>query len=156
MKKFLLSTTALLLASISIGAGFARSSSAHDIKLQSARVRHVESTDPVKYPWGSIRWLMNSEIDPDAEQTFGIVEIKAGERNTLHMHPNSDELLYVLSGSCDHVVGDRTVHLHTGDLLRVPRNTKHQALVTGHEPLRAVISYSTPRRQVVNLGDKKE
>ena len=120
------------------------------------QVQHLDQEQEVKYPWGSLRWLMSGKIDPDAKQTFGIVEIKAGQRNFLHSHPNSEELLYVLSGSCEHIVGDQKVVLHPGDLVRIPRNTDHQAIVLGDGPLRAVISYSTPDRQIVNVGPTKE
>jgi len=119
-------------------------------------VRHFDSMQEVKYPWGWIRWLMNSKLDPRAAQTFGIVEIKGGGRNTLHKHPNCEELLYVLSGTATHVIGDRKVSIKKGDLIRVPRDTPHMAIVTSSEPLRAVISYSSGDRQVVDLGPGKE
>ena len=38
-----------------------------------------------------------------------IVEIYAGQNNTLHMHRNCEEILEVLSGSCEHRVGDKKV-----------------------------------------------
>ena len=119
-------------------------------------LHHFDQVEEVAYPFGWIRWLMSRELDGEAEQTFGIVEINAHQKNALHLHPNCEELLYVLSGSCEHVVGDRTVVLHPGDLLRVPRAVPHQAIVLGNEPLRAVISYSSPDRQVVTLGETEE
>lgn len=119
-------------------------------------VQHFGSEEVVKYPWGEIRWLMNSKIDHGAAQTFGIVQINKGQHNALHAHPNSEELLYVLSGSCEHVVGNKRVTLHPGDLVRVPAGVPHQAFVTGNEPLRAVISYSSPDRKVVNYGKTRE
>jgi mannose-6-phosphate isomerase-like protein (cupin superfamily) len=121
-----------------------------------APVQHFDTMSQVNYPWGWIRWMMNSKLDPGAAQTFGIVEIKAGARNTLHKHPNCEELLYVLSGSCTHIIGDKKVVIKRGDLIRVPPNTPHQAIVIGNEPLRAVISYSSGDRQVVDLGPGKE
>jgi mannose-6-phosphate isomerase-like protein (cupin superfamily) len=115
-------------------------------------VQHFDKEAEVKYPWGAIRWMMDSKIDRDAAQTFGIVQINAGQRNTLHSHPNCEEILYVLSGSCEHIVGNKKVVLHAGDLIRVPVGVPHQAIVTGNEPLRAVISYSSGDRKVVNYG----
>jgi len=115
-------------------------------------VQHFDKEVEVKYPWGAIRWMMDSKIDRDAAQTFGIVQINAGQRNALHSHPNCEEILYVLSGSCEHVVGNKKFVLHPGDLIRVPVGVPHQAIVTGNEPLRAVISYSSADRKVVNYG----
>lgn len=101
------------------------------------------------FPWGRLRWLMSARIDPGAAQTFGIAEIYPGRRNPLHSHPNCEELLYVLSGSCEHVLGQERVVLQAGDLLRIPLGTPHQAIVLGDEPMRAVISFSSPDRQTI-------
>lgn len=119
-------------------------------------VQHFDQEEEIKYPWGALRWLMSSKLDKHALQTFGVVEIKAGQHNALHMHPNCEELLYVLSGSCEHVIGNKRVTLHPGDLIRVPIGVPHQAFVIGNEPLRAVISYSSPDRKVINYGKTEE
>jgi len=141
--------TAALLACIAMTGRPARSEA-------PAAVQHFDSIQEAKYPWGWIRWMMNSKIDPGAAQTFGIVEINGKARNTLHKHPNCEELLYVLSGSATHIIGDKKVSIKKGDLIRVPPNTPHQAIVTSSEPLRAVISYSSGDRQVIDLGPGKE
>jgi quercetin dioxygenase-like cupin family protein len=125
-------------------------------KIMEISVQHFDKVEQVKYPWGWIRWLMNSKLDPGAAQTFGVVEIAAGQRNSLHMHPNCEELLYVLSGSCKHRIGDKSVVLKPGDIARIPAGVAHQAIVLGNEPMRAVISYSSGDRQVVDLGPGKE
>ena len=139
------------LASAGCGVGRGQTPKIMDISLQ-----HYDRAEEVKYPWGWIRWLMSSKLDSGAAQTFGIVEIRAGQKNSLHMHPNCEELLYVLSGSCDHRVGDKKVVLKAGDLVRIPSRTPHQATVLGNEPLRAVISYSSGDRQVVDLDPGRE
>lgn len=124
--------------------------------LPEGSVFHLDQVKSEPYGFGSIQWLMSRALDPGAEQTFGIVEIQPHQKNALHMHPNCEELLYVLSGSCEHIVGGRKVVLHPGDLLRVPRGVKHQAIVLGDQPLRAVISYSSPDRQVVNFAENNQ
>jgi mannose-6-phosphate isomerase-like protein (cupin superfamily) len=124
--------------------------------VATAAVQHVDQISVEKYPWGEIRWMMNSRIDAGSAQTFGIVQINAGQKNAPHSHPNCEEILYVLSGSCEHVIGDKKVTLHAGDLIRVPVGVRHQATVLGNQPLRAVISYSSGDRQVTNYGPAKE
>jgi mannose-6-phosphate isomerase-like protein (cupin superfamily) len=122
----------------------------------AATVQHFDTIQETKYPWGWIRWMMNGKMEPGAAQTFGIVEINGKGRNTLHKHPNCEELLYVLSGTATHIIGDQKVSIKKGDLIRVPPNTPHMAIVTSAEPLRAVISYSSGDRQVIDLGPGKE
>jgi mannose-6-phosphate isomerase-like protein (cupin superfamily) len=99
---------------------------------------------------------MNGKIDPEASQTLGIVQINPGQRNPLHMHPNCEELLYVISGSAENIIGNKKFTIGPGDLVRIPKGVPHQAITIGSKPFRAVISYSSNDRQVVNLGPDKE
>jgi mannose-6-phosphate isomerase-like protein (cupin superfamily) len=99
------------------------------------------------FPWGEIRWIWNSKIDQNAEQTLGHVTILPGKKNTFHAHPNCEELLYVLEGECDHWIDDEKYHLKPGMTINIPRDSEHYAITTSKEPLRALIFYSTPDRE---------
>ncbi|MGP4041081.1 cupin domain-containing protein [Gracilibacillus sp. D59] len=101
--------------------------------------------------WGKIQWLCDQTIDPDAEMTFGMVYVKAGESNTKHFHPNCEELIFVLSGECDHSLGDEMHHLKPGMMLRIPANVVHQATTTTWEPCRMIIVYSSSDRQTITV-----
>ncbi len=101
-----------------------------------------------EFPWGWIRWLINAQVDPDAEMTFGVVYIKPQQTNPLHLHPNSAEYLHVLEGSCEHRVGDQWVTVKAGDTIRIPQGVKHMAR-TKAESCRAVIVYNTGKREMV-------
>jgi quercetin dioxygenase-like cupin family protein len=110
----------------------------------------LQSFDKVEvqeYDWGWIRWLMNAQLDPQAQMTFGIVQLNAGELNPVHRHPNCEEVLYVLKGRCEHRLGKQTVVLKPGDVLRIPQGVPHAAKVIGDEPMQAVIVYNTGARQ---------
>jgi quercetin dioxygenase-like cupin family protein len=103
--------------------------------------------------WGEVKWLVNAELNSGAEQTFGLVTILPGRQNPLHMHPNCEEILYVLSGECDHRLGPDTVHLAPGEVIRIPREVPHFALCTSDAPMVAVISFSSGERQAVFLSE---
>ncbi len=116
----------------------------------AALARMVQSFDKVEkqeHPWGWIRWLMNSKLDPKSEMTFGLVKIEAGQRNPLHVHPNCEELLYVLSGSCEHRLGKTTCVLKEGVVIRIPAGVPHFARTFDKEAMTAVIVYSSGDRQ---------
>ena len=133
-------------AGILIGQGTQKTAPRRDVGIA---VQHLDAIKADQQPWGTLRWMMNSQIDPQARQTFGVAELRAGQRNPRHFHPNCEELLYVISGSCEHVVGARKVTLNAGDLIRIPRGVPHQAVVLGNEPVRCVVSYDSPDRQMV-------
>jgi len=108
----------------------------------------------VKYPWGWLRWLMNDQIDPQAELTLGLAYVEANTANQLHIHPNSAEVLHVLSGSCEHRRGEKWIKLATGDTLRIPKNTPHMAR-TQNQPLLALLTYDTGKRIMVPVNEPK-
>lgn len=114
-------------------------------------VRSVKDDEGVTTSWGHLSWLVGEEEMPGAEQTFGVVTIQPEQRNPLHLHPNCEELLYVVSGECDHRLGEDMYHLTPGSVIRIPRGVPHWAKCTSDEPLVAVISFSAPDRRAESL-----
>ena len=149
---FSASMTILLLALAF--AGFARAEEKKpckvpriDAKALSMLVQSIDKVEKKEFSWGWICWLMNDKLDPNAKMTFGIVQLNAGQTNPLHVHANCEEHLYVLSGSCEHRIGNKTVVLKAGDVIRIPRGVAHKATTFAKQPMRAVIVYSSGSRQ---------
>lgn len=144
-----------LLAAVGVGAaGFAASDGRQpadvpeiDAKALATLVQSLDKVQQEKHPWGWIRWLMNSKLDPQSAMTFGIVQVNAGQTNPRHIHPNCEELLYVLSGSCEHVLGKQTCVLKAGDVIRIPAGVPHFARTFDKQAMKAVIVYSSGDRQ---------
>src|SRR5262249_10250093 len=90
------------------------------------RVHNVDQVPEEKAPWGSLRWLTSGKMDPGSGVTMGVVVLNVGQSNPLHVHTNSDEVVYVLSGKCEQKMGDETVILKPGDTLRIPVGVPHQ------------------------------
>jgi quercetin dioxygenase-like cupin family protein len=128
-----------------------------EVRPLADRVQNYDRVNEEKSSWGSLRWLMNSKLDPGSGITLGVVELFAGESNPLHVHSNSDEVIYMLSGMGEHRVGRQTVILKAGDTLRIPAGTPHTAKALGKEPMRSVVVYNTGERQftVVNENGAK-
>jgi len=117
--------------------------------MNKATITNVREVETIDFPWGAIKWLCNDKIDDEAEQTLGVVYINPGQRNGTHSHPNCEELLYVISGQCEHSLGDEMYELKAGMMIRIPRNVKHYAVNTGWEPVMMLISYSSADRQTI-------
>ncbi len=122
--------------------------------MASNPVVRAGDVEAESFPWGGIKWLMGQNLDPDAQQTFGMVFIDAGQQNPPHYHPNCEEILLVLSGTCEHTFDDQRFQLEPGDVIRVPAGVKHHAINSGWEPLRAIISFSAGDRQTVFLDQE--
>ena len=116
-------------------------------------VVRVRRGDATAFAWGSIQWLVNEQLAPRAELTFGYVEIDPGCKNPRHLHPNCDEVLFVLEGRLEHSVGDDVVELGPGTALLIPKDVVHDARNPGDVPARVVVAYSSGDRQTVMLED---
>lgn len=112
-------------------------------------VADAKTQPKVDFDWGEITWLVTGADMPGAEMTFGVVTVQPGQRNPLHSHPNCEEILYVVSGSCDHLLDGETHRLEAGQAIRIPRGRRHWAKCLGDAPLFAVIAFSSPDRQIV-------
>ncbi len=115
--------------------------------IEDGLVGSVTAKNTEELSWGRLCWLVGAEQMPGAEQTFGVVSIYPGYRNPLHSHPNCEELLYVVSGECEHKLGEDTLQLKPGSVIRIPRGVEHWARCTSSEPMVAVISFSSPERR---------
>ena len=109
--------------------------------------------DIVPTSWGELNWKIAGENFPGSEMTFGTCLINPGERNQLHSHPDCEEILYVVSGRCEHKLGDEIHRMESGDAIRIPRNVRHWARSLGPEPLFALIVFSSGTRTAVSHED---
>ncbi len=116
------------------------------IKLQNLADATTET-----FPWGTLRWLMNDQLEAGAAQTFGFCRIEPHQSNPLHLHPNCEEILHVISGTCEHILGDESVPMEAGDTIRIPANVAHCARNRSDEPLEAFIIFSSGDRQTTFL-----
>jgi len=83
--------------------------------------------------------------------TLGRVSIKTGASNPLHAHPNCTEVLILLEGRIEHVVGNESLTLEAGDVLAVPAGVAHRAQSIGEVDADMIVAYTSGRRGYVAL-----
>ena len=77
----------------------------------------------------------------------GILVLGPGEgTGGLHAsdHPESDQVVYVISGHGEATVRDQTAPLAPGDVLIIDAGDPHELRCTGDEPLRTLNVYAPP------------
>ena len=95
------------------------------------------------FEWGSIKWLVSPDTQGEAGLTFGEVVLLPGKGHDRHNHPESEEVLYVLSGDGEQTVDDgEPFAVKAGDAIYVPTGVFHSTLNTGWEPLRLLALYN--------------
>jgi len=77
----------------------------------------------------------------------GITVFEPGEASSYHVHPESEEVNLVLSGSGVMVSEDESVEFTTGDAMWMPKGVHHQHKNTGTEPLKLFWAY-TPQAEL--------
>lgn len=95
------------------------------------------------FDWGIIKWFVSPGSTPGAAITFGEVVLLPGKGHDRHNHPESEEILYVLSGSGEQTVADgEPFAVGPGATIYIPTAVYHSTVNTGWEPLRLLALYN--------------
>jgi oxalate decarboxylase/phosphoglucose isomerase-like protein (cupin superfamily) len=121
----------------------------------------VQAVDPNAIPtqtfdWGAIKWFVTPELTDGAGVTFGEVVLQPGRGHDRHNHPESEEILYVLSGEGEQMLDDREAFaVKPGDTIYVPTGVFHSTRNTGWEPMRLLALYNPggPEKVLEGLPD---
>jgi mannose-6-phosphate isomerase-like protein (cupin superfamily) len=62
-----------------------------------------------------------------------------------HMHPNTNEIQYILEGTGTIWLGDKEVQVKPGDLVVIPRGTPHGGTKPDGRPLKAIAIKTPPQ-----------
>ncbi len=91
--------------------------------------------------------------------TFGEVVLLPGQGHSRHNHPDSEEILYVLSGEGEQMIGDgEPFRVSAGDTIYVPTGAFHSTLNTGWQTMRLLAIYNPggPEKALEALPDFRE
>jgi len=98
--------------------------------------------------WGSLTWMANAELLGAEALTLGRVVIKKGCHNPKHIHPDSEEVLYLLEGELEHFIGGEVLTVKKGGTIIIPAGIPHNAISTGETDADMIVAYPTGTRQI--------
>lgn len=98
-------------------------------------------------PWGSLTWFANGKLGGAQGSTVGQCVIFPGCANTLHSHPNCEEVLHLIQGRILHSFNGEEAPMEPGDTIVIPAGVLHNAKNLGDEEAVMIISYSSPERR---------
>ena len=88
--------------------------------------------------WGSFNWISRPG-DTGAEQlVVTSVDILPGQGHDFHRHPDQEEVIYVVEGTCEQWLEKEKRILGPGDAIFVPKNTVHASFNTTGSNLKAL------------------
>lgn len=111
------------------------------------------------FEWGAIKWFVAPSLTEGAAMTLGEVVLLPGQGHDRHNHPESEEILYVLSGEGEQMLDDEEPFpVHAGDVIYVPTGVFHSTMNTGWAPLRLLAIYNPggPEGDLKGLPDFQE
>ena len=111
------------------------------------------------FEWGATKWLVAPGNTPGAVMTFGEVMLVPGRGHDRHNHPDSEEILYILSGEGLQMVDDgEPFEVHADDTIFIPAGVYHSTVNTGWTPLRLLAIYNPggPEMDLTSLPDHEE
>ena len=93
--------------------------------------------------------LADHEIGNAKALTLGRVRIKCGFSNPRHSHANCEEIIYLIQGSVEHVIGEETVTASAGDTITIPPGVFHHSTCIGDLDADMIVAYPVGIRDYV-------
>ncbi|HVZ39927.1 MAG TPA: cupin domain-containing protein [Candidatus Kapabacteria bacterium] len=114
---------------------------AHDITLLPA-----DAIETIHEEWGTLQWLAGSHVGNAEGVTVGRMTMRPGGSNALHSHANCEEVLLVLRGLVEQVVGGRSMRQRPGDVVVVPAGVPHRSINIGAGEAEVMIAFGSGAR----------
>jgi len=108
--------------------------------------------DPVNPLWSEAEQARNiavRRLRATAEVSVSLIRLAGAEQP--HFHKDHDLVVVLLSGSARLHLGNRTVEVHPGDVMEIPRGVVHWAENTGPGASEVYAIFSPPYNGLDNL-----
>jgi quercetin dioxygenase-like cupin family protein len=76
--------------------------------------------------------------------TVGELTVEPGKKSVYHIHPNTEESIFVVEGEMEFRLGDRKFRAKAGDCIVATRGVGHGLQNVGSKPARLVTMYPSP------------
>ena len=107
------------------------------------------------FDWGTLKWMATPDVNGSERFSAGVVQLKPGKGHDLHEHPDSDEILYVVSGEGRQTIAGDAREIGAGEMIYIPAGIEHGTINTGWETLKLLAVYAPPGPEDV-LADLPE
>lgn len=119
--------------------------------------RFVEPQDveTVQFDWGKSKWMSSPAVTGSESFSAGVVVLEPGAAHERHVHPDSEEILYFMTGSGVQTVGDEEREVSAGHMVYISAGVEHSTHNTSWEPLRFIAVYGPPGPEA-GLADRPD
>jgi oxalate decarboxylase/phosphoglucose isomerase-like protein (cupin superfamily) len=103
-----------------------------------------EDVETQRFDWGTLKWMATPEVNDSERFSAGVVNLEPGKGHDIHTHPDSDEILYIISGEGEQTVAEDTREVGPGEMIYIPAGVEHGTINTGWETLQLLAVYAPP------------
>lgn len=103
-----------------------------------------EEVETLQFDWGTLKWMSEPNTTEAERFSSGTVQLKPGKGHERHNHPDSEEIIYVISGTGTQTVDGDEREITSGDMIYIPEGVYHSTMNTTWEPLRLLVVYAPP------------
>ncbi|WP_336338375.1 cupin domain-containing protein [Haloarcula brevis] len=103
-----------------------------------------DDVETIQLDWGTLKWMNAPDVTGSEGFSAGIVLLEPGKGHERHTHPDSEEILYFLSGEGEQTVADEERTVSAGEMVYIPAGVEHSTMNTSWEPLRFIAAYCPP------------
>ncbi len=113
-------------------------------QLSGMRFVQPDDVETLAFDWGSLQWLSEPKVTGAKEFVLAVVTIEPGKGHLRHVHPDMEEILYVIEGEGTQMVdvdGEQRRSVGPGDLIHLPAGVFHETVNTGDKTLRFLVVF---------------
>lgn len=90
--------------------------------------------------WGDMAWLSRPKTTGAKDLVMIEVILNPGGGHNFHLHPEQEEVIYVISGTIEQWLLQERQQLTPGDSIFIPANTVHASFNVGDEPAKLMVA----------------
>jgi len=114
------------------------------------KIIHEEDVPEVAHPGRFMRWLANEDTLGAKNLSTCVIRVLPGEEvRPAHSHPNSEELIYIISGSGKVMIEQEVGEVRAGSAILFEQGKIHMLKNTGETEMK-VICFFAPATSVDN------
>jgi len=112
-----------------------------------------EEVETIQFDWGRIKWLSTPHVTGSERLSAGIVQLAPKEGHERHNHPDSEEILYAISGEGIQTIDGEEQRIAAGEMVHIPAGISHSTINATWEPLQLLAIYAPPGPEEVLRED---
>lgn len=103
---------------------------------------HIDEGKRIKLPGREVTLLIGGDKVKSDHMTIGVTEIPPFGNNGMHSHDDKEEIIYVLEGNGEAIIGDENVKLEPNTAVIFPMGVPHITNNLENQPMKYVFIFN--------------